>query len=114
MTYFIDYNIRKIKLAVNEFREYLNRQTVANKQMNKSVRKRFDLNDRQIQLLQHLYGDKDERTSLKIHMSVYQVANKTAINDLRKLVTLGFLERNKSGRNIYYYPSEKIAELFKL
>ncbi len=113
LTYFIDYNIRKIKLAVKEFREYLQGQTSANKGMNRVAQTKYDLNDRQIQLLQHLHGDPEERTSLKTHMSIFQIANKTAISDLKKLVGLHFLESKKTGRNIYYYPTYKVAELFK-
>ena len=113
LTYFIDYNIRKIKLAVKDFKEYLEKQNQANKEMNRAVKIKYDLNERQIQLLQYLHGDPEERTSLKMHMGIYQVANKTAINDLRGLVSLGFLESQKSGRNVYYYITDKTGELFK-
>jgi predicted transcriptional regulator len=45
-------------------------------------------------------------------MNVYQVSRKTAIGDLKKLVMFGFLESNKIGRNIYYYATKKVKELF--
>lgn len=112
MTYFIDFNIRKIKAAVDDFKEYTERLATLNKKMNKAAEMKYDLNERQIQLLQYLQGDSDEKTSLKMHMSIYQVSRKTAIVDLKKLVTLGFLESNKIGRNIYYYATKKVKELF--
>jgi Fic family protein len=113
MTYFIDFNIRKIKLAVNDFKEYVDFLSVSNKEMNKASETKYDLNERQIQLLQYLHGDPEERTSLKMHMNVYQIANKTAISDLKKLLALGLLSSKKVGRNVYYYATEKIRELFK-
>ena len=113
LTYFVDYNIRKIKLAVKDFRDYLEKQNQANKEMNRTGKTKYDLNERQIQLLQYLHGDPNEKTSLKMHMNVYQITNKTAINDLKGLVTLGFLDSQKVGRNVYYYITDKAGELFK-
>ncbi|MDF1498487.1 MAG: Fic family protein [Patescibacteria group bacterium] len=113
LTYFIDYNIRKIKLAISNFEEYLERKKVENSKMNKLAKSECDLNERQIQLLQYFYGDKNEKTSLSIHMNIYQVAKMTAIKDLKSLEKLGFLVSKKQGRNIYYYATDKIEGLFK-
>lgn len=113
MTYFIDFSIRKIKSAVKDFKEYIEHLAFSNKKMNKSAETKYDLNERQIQLLQYLHGDPDEKTFLKMHMSIYQISRKTAISDLKKLLSMGFLNSKKVGRNIYYYATEKIKELFK-
>jgi len=113
ITYFIDYNIKKINMAVEDFKEYLNRQTKNNITMRKASQKGYDFNERQIGLLQYLYGSKEEKTSLKTHINVHQVAKNTALKDLLELTQKGFLERKKQGKNIYYYPTEKIETLFK-
>jgi Fic family protein len=84
MTYFIDYNIRKIKIANKDFKEYLARKSKENLRMNQ-LSKKYNINERQIQLLQYLFGDKTQRTSLKVHMNIYQVSKATAIKDLKKL-----------------------------
>lgn len=112
ITYFLDYNIRKIKLAVREFKEYLDKQAENNKKMKKQCDEKYGLNIRQVQLLQYLHGDTGERTSLIAHMNVNQIAKMTAIKDLKSLVTKGFLEGKKQGRNVYYYGTEKINRLF--
>lgn len=112
ITYFLDYNIKKIKLAVIEFEKYLKRQSIKNMQMNKKCDVKYKLNIRQVQLLQYLYGDMDERTTLTAHMNINQVARMTAGKDLKDLVKKRFLVSNKQGRNVYYYATEKIKELF--
>lgn len=113
LTYFIDYNIRKIKLAIKDFKEYLKRQSIGNVRMKKISEVRYKLNDRQIRLLQYLYGAPDERTVINIHMSIYRVARMTADKDLKDLVKKGFLKSVKQGRNVYYYGTEKIKALFE-
>jgi Fic family protein len=113
LTYFIDYNIRKIKLAIKDFEEYFARKSKENLEMNKLSRAKYNLNERQIQLLQYFYGDKYEKTSFRIHMSIYQIAKRTAIKDLKDLEKLGFIVPEKRGRNVYYYATDRVEELFK-
>ena len=112
LTYFIDYNFRKIKLALKDFIEYLEDQSKNNLQMKKKSEQKHDLNMRQVQLLQYLYGDSDERTSLKAHMNINQVSKMTANKDLKDLVKKEFLVPKRQGKFVYYYGTEKIKELF--
>lgn len=112
LNYFIDYNIRKIKLALREFKEYLEKQSKGNMQMKKRSEERYGLNIRQVQLLQYLYGDADARVNLKSHMNINQVAKMTASKDLKDLLAKGFLSSKKQGRNVYYFGTSKIKELF--
>lgn len=112
MTYFIDYNIKKIKLAIIEFKEYLTKQAKENKKMKKKSETAHSLNARQVQLLQFLHGDPDERTNLTIHTNINQIAKMTASKDLKDLVKKGFLKREKQGRSVYYYGTDKINKLF--
>lgn len=113
LTYFIDYNIRKIKSAISDFEKYLERKSKENLKMNKLSRIKYNLNERQIQLLQYLYGDRDEKTSLNVHMNIYQVTKMTAIKDLRGLEKFGLIVSEKQGRNVYYYAADEIEELFE-
>jgi Fic family protein len=112
LTYFLDYNIRKIKLAVREFTEYLGKESTENIKMKKRCDEKYKLNLRQIQLLQYLHGDPGERTTLTAHMNVNQVVKMTASKDLKDLVEKGFLTLSKQGRNVYYYSTKKVKELF--
>ena len=113
LTYFIDYNIRKIKSAISDFEKYLERKSKENLEMNKLSRTKYNLNERQIQLLQHLHGDKNEKTSLSVHINIYRITKMTAIKDLKDLEKLGLIVSEKRGRNVYYYATDKIERLFE-
>jgi len=45
-------------------------------------------------------------------MNINQIAKMTAIKDLKGLMNKGFLSFVKQGRNVYYYGTEKIKDLF--
>ncbi|MCK5044867.1 Fic family protein [Candidatus Parcubacteria bacterium] len=112
LTYFINYNFGKIKLALKDFIEYVESQAKNNLRMKGKSEERYNFNMRQVQLLQYLYGDPDGRTNLKAHMSINRVSNKTAIGDLKGLLKKGFLTSKKQGKYVYYYAADKIKELF--
>lgn len=112
LSYFINYNIQKIKLAVRDFIEYLERQASMNVSMREKYGAQYKLNERQIHLLQYLYGDADGGTTLIAHMNVHQVSKMTARNDLKDLVQKGFLSSMKQGRNVSYSGTEEIKKLF--
>jgi len=112
MTYFIDYNLKKIKLALSDFRNYVKKQSLGNTKMKKMSEINHNLNLRQIQLIQYFYGDQDGRTTTTIHMNINQITRMTASKDIKDLCTKGFLIQKKQGRNIYYYGTGKIKKLF--
>jgi Fic family protein len=112
MTYFIDYNIKKIELAISDFMEYLSHKTKENVSMKITSDRFYKFNDRQISLLQYFNGDPEEKTSLKMHINTNQVSKNTALKDLKSLTGQGFLEIKKQGKSIYYYPTNKIKSLF--
>jgi len=112
LTYFIDYNLRKIKLALKEFEEYLTKQTRKNIQMKQRSEVKYNLNIRQVQLLQYFHSAPEERTTQKTHMNINQISKMTASKDLNALINIGFLSSVKQGRNVYYYGTEIIKDLF--
>ena len=112
LTYFLDYNLRKIRLAMRDLADYLEKEMKGNVNMKKAAELKYGLNDRQIYLLQYLNGDPEEKTTQRMHMNIYQVTKMTAVKDLKALVDKGFLRRVKQGRSILYYGTDKIKELF--
>jgi len=113
LNYFIQYNVEKIKLARQAFREYLVAKTAESRQASNAIKKDFSLNDRQIKLLQYLAKDELRYTTLKEHNNLNDNIGKvTASADLQKLVEKGFLRKEKRGRNVFYYPTSKIEQLF--
>ncbi len=113
LTYFIDYNIRKIKLAMRDFQRYVEKTATKNKQMNKKAKTTFSLNDRQIQLLQFYHEKNDEYTTPTIHMNHYQISKSTAIRDLQNLLKKDFVFVEKNRKRSCYFATNKINELFK-
>lgn len=113
LTYFIEYNINKINQAMREFEVYAERKWKENTKMAKIARGKYQLNDRQIQLLRYYYKNKDITTSATTHMKVYETSRITAMKDLRGLEKQGFITSKKVGRTVYYYATDKIAVLFE-
>lgn len=112
LCYFINYNLKKIELAIKDFLDYLEKKSKENVKMKRKGETKYKLNPRQVYLLQHLHGDQDERTTLRAHMNVNQVSKMTAATDLKNLLKKGFLTTTKQGRNVYYYGTSKVSELF--
>lgn len=113
LTYFIEYNINKIDQAMKEFEAYAERKWKENTRMARLAREKYQLNDRQIQLLRYYYKNKDVTTSITTHMKVYGTSRMTAMKDLRQLQNLGFVISKKTGRSVYYYATGKASEMFE-
>ena len=112
LTYFLSYQFKKIREASAGFQEYLARLRKSNIEMARGARIKLNLNERQIQLVRYLSGNKDYYTSIKTHTSVHAISRVTAISDLKKLREKGYLIKKRVGRNTYYYGTEKIESLF--
>ncbi|MDP2586331.1 MAG: Fic family protein [Candidatus Komeilibacteria bacterium] len=113
LTYFIDYNVQKIELASKDFKDYISAKASLNKKMSSLAHSKYNLNDRQIQLLQYLYKNHEESTTTSLHMKINEISKITAIKDLKFLKEKDFLDTKKRGRELYYYPTENIEQLFK-
>lgn len=113
LTYFIDYNIRKIQQARAAFSDYLERKKKEKEVENKIIRSKHDFNKRQLKLLIHFYRNPKERTNISAHSKIHQVTRVPAANDLKSLTALDYLTFQKQGKIVYYYPTEKVKELFQ-
>ena len=111
LTYFIDYNLRKIILATIDLKKYIDSRYSENVVMNRKAKLNFNLNDRQIAVVQYFLGNPFEKITSIMHCNTHQVSRITAFKDLKKMEDLGFLISKKQGRNVFYFPTEKIKEL---
>ncbi len=112
LTYFISYQMKKIREASSGFQEYLSEIRKSNREMTRIARGSLNLNERQIQTLRYLSGNSDDYSTVKTHGSIYRISKATAIKDLRILTEKGFLKKKKVGKNSYFYGTEKIDSLF--
>ena len=113
LTYFINYNINKIKLAQKDFQSYIIKKVKENQSIVAFSQHQQNFNERQMKLLQYLNREIESRTNIVSHMTIYSIQKATAITDLKDLVEKGFLVKRKQGRNVFYYPTEKIKSVFK-
>ena len=103
ITYFINYNLRKIKIALNKFKQDIKEKFNDN---NKNLKKlnHLNLNIRQIKLLSYFLENKDSFTNTTIHQNYYKIARWTAISDLKILEKKWFIMSIKSWRYLNYFP----------
>jgi Fic family protein len=113
-TYFLDYNVRKIEQALNDFKEYVKRKAKEYLVLHKNLKEGHNLNDRQVRTLQYIYANKGEFITTRSYKTINHISNPTAVSDVTMLVTEGFLRKEKIGREVKYYATNKIDTLFKL
>jgi len=114
LTYFISYNINKIQLSIRDFEEYVEKKKQKNINISKISKLKYNFNERQLQLLQYLNGNKYGKTSVSIYKNINDLKSRmTATSDLKELKELGFLFTKKKGREVFYFATEKIDELFE-
>jgi len=110
LTYFIDYLMRKIRHAKQEFEKYLKRKERENRKIATLVRDHYGFNQRQIQLLRYLYKNEGATTTIRTYALIHSVSRLTARKDLQQLEQTGFLKSKKIGRERPYSASEKLEK----
>lgn len=111
LTYFIDYNVRKIGQARHEFEAYVIKKQSENRKMAQLARARYNLNNRQIQLLRYLHKNPDATSTIRTHAQINDISRVTARKDLEGLETIGFLISEKQGRERPFRATPKTTEL---
>ncbi len=112
LTYFIDFHMQKIDVAIKDFESYVKEKAQKNKQMHATAVDKFKLNERQINLLQYLHKNEDGETSIKMHMHINQISRLTAIHDLKILKELGFVRSTKRSHAHYFSGTQQLETLF--
>jgi len=98
---------------MKEFERYAKEEQQENLSMTEIAKEKYHFNDRQRQLLRSYYKNKKTTTtSITIHMTIHKTSRLTAMKDLKDLLKQGFVTSQKTGRNVYYYATDKIAGLF--
>lgn len=111
LTYFIDYNIRKMIQAIEEFSNYVDRVKDENKIVDRLLDQKYHLNVRQKQLIYHLIDEGDGSYSTAMsHSTVNNISRQTAASDLKNLQDLGLLKSKKVGYYVRYYATSKLKQ----
>ena len=112
LTYFIDYNFRKITQAKKEFESYVKKKQSESQKMATAARSTYKLNDRQIQLLKYLHNNPKATTTIRTHSNINDISRITARKDLEDLEQKGFLVSERIGKERPFSATEKTRELF--
>lgn len=111
LTYFFDYHMRKISQSIEEFDNYVQRQTKQNQHIKDILEDKVLLNERQKQLVFYFISEKKASATTTSHSTINNVSRQTAAKDLKELENLGLIKPRREGKYIRYYSSKGIQKL---
>lgn len=111
LTYFIDYHLKKIEQAIENFRKFFRQKSIESRKINKILNEHENLNRRQIETLTKLKQEIDKSITVTAYKNIHNVTKATAIKDLKILKNLGFMSAKKRGRNVFYTITIKAQNL---
>ena len=109
MTYFVLYNIKAVKTALDDLKLYIEKKKDEKKQL-LSLLKNTDFNERQIVLIQNILQDRNEYFTVKQVEKKFNVSNQTARNDLNDLISKGILITNITGKKANFFAAENFEK----
>ncbi len=103
LTYFFDFNIKKMLEALDNFEEYIKKKTTENTKMENVLHEKYSLNERQHELLRYLIvkGEKSYITPSSF-IELNKVSRETASKDLKSLESLDLIRKKRVGKNMRY------------
>lgn len=113
ITYFIDFSIRKLMVAMNEFNDYIETLLVENDSIDRHLKEYPPLNERQKQVLYYVSKDTSHYTTETSHRTLNDIAKGTSRTDLHKLRDLGLLHPVREGKMIKYFASTKLQDTIR-
>lgn len=102
ITYFINYNLECMEIALDNTRRYLLRKQEEQQEAMKLLETHKELSFRQAELLKDMIKHKGDLVSIREVMSKFNVVNQTARMDLLFLTKLGFLEKKMIGNKLFF------------
>jgi Fic family protein len=102
LTYFIRYNLAAVKTAVDNIQKYIEKKQKESRQALSILQKSEGLNLRQAEIIKSLIKKPDKPITIKEIVETYHVAYATARNDLFHLEELGYLTRQRSGKEYIF------------
>jgi Fic family protein len=113
MTYFIMYNLKAIRFAINEVSLYLSKRQKEIREAMKLVKNIPGLNFRQYSLLRHALRHQDTIYHFKTHMNMHGITYQTARTDILELEQLKLLERIPTKRIFTFVASQNLLRKIK-
>lgn len=102
-TYFYDYHMKKLKVALDDFLNYVEKQRNENLHIDTLLESYAILNSRQKQIMHYLLSNQHHRVSMTSHATLNKISIGTALADLKHLQQVGLIFALPEGRFVYYY-----------
>ncbi|MDD5292650.1 MAG: Fic family protein, partial [Candidatus Omnitrophica bacterium] len=114
LTYFMSFNIKVIKIAIQKLIEYIKIKQVEIKGITQHLQKYPELNHRQRELLRHSLDNLDAQYTVQEHKTINNITYETARRDLLYLTEKKLLIKTKKGRKFYFMPSLDLNSKIKM
>ncbi len=109
LTYFIDYNLKSLDLALKSLKDYINRKIREKKELYNIIKSEH-VNERQLEILRSLLNDSQKTITIREMASRFDVVYQTARADLLNLTQLDYLRQNQLGQKLIFYRSENFEQ----
>ena len=106
VTYFVKFNLDKIRIAMKLFNEYVERKTAENERIIRTIRFNQQLNYRQADILIDLCK-KENSTTIEKMQERYNTTYQTARTDLLRLASLGYVIKILVGKQFVFKPDKE-------
>lgn len=106
LTYFIVFNLRQLKIALDGFRDYIKLKKKESERVKGIMRDDPAINFRQSDIILRFMKTPIKRFSIAEIRQIYSVAYQTARTDLDLLAGRGYIEKRKEGKKFTYSFSE--------
>ena len=103
LTYFINYQIRTMDIALNELRRYISRKMNEKKEIFEIIKNLDGINSRQIYIIKDFYEDKRKTLTIKEVMETFDIVYQTARQDLLELENRGLLKKKILGKKKFLF-----------
>lgn len=105
LTYFIDFNLKSMELALKSLKEYIDRKITEKKNLFKII-KNENINERQAEIVKSLINEPDTILSINEIQGKFGTSYQTARTDLLELESIGYLEHKLVGKKLVFFKSE--------
>lgn len=109
-TYFLLYQLKVIKRAIEELHDYLERKLAEISAVERVLKGSDHFNHRQLALLGNAVRNPTQRYTFRSHAVSHRVSHESARQDLLELTRLGYLEKRRVGRRYWFFPSDDLPQ----
>jgi len=112
LTYFIDFNLKSMELALNSLKEYIERKINEKKNLY-NILKNENINERQAETVKSIINEPDLILNINEIQGKFGISYQTARTDLLNLEAIGYLKSKLIGKKFIFFKSAQFDEKIK-